>query len=83
MALIAILLFKFFAVSLESFVSLYLNEYFIIFVFAIGVPEMILDIICINLFKILSSLFLHLNIKMHCYLGAAPAGDYSVMLLIA
>lgn len=83
LAFVSILLFKFFAVSLESLISFNLNEYFIIFVFAVGIPEMILDIVGVNLLEIFSPLLLHLNVKVHSYFGATPTWDHCVVLLVA
>ena len=83
MPFVTILLFKFSAVSLKCLIGLHLNKNFIIFVFTITVPQVILDIVSINFLKVFPSLLGQLEIKVHLNLGAAATRNDRVVLLVA
>ena len=80
---VTILLFEFSAVSLKCLISLYFHENFIIFVFAITVPQVILDIVGIDFLKVFPPLLGQLEIKVHLNLGAAATGNDRIVLLVA
>jgi hypothetical protein len=67
---------------LESFIRFHFDEDFVVLVLAIGVPQVVLDVVGVDLLQILPPLLVQLDVEVHGGLGAAPTRDNSIVLLV-